>query len=146
MSRRVAPRSACYLPLKRGIAMFSRKGMFSRKVKAVIAATVVVAGVAAAAAPAEAQYLRYYRGDRGAAIGAGIALGILGLGAAAIAADQRRQAYDGYYGPPPVRYYGGPTYYEAPPPAYYEAPPRVYYRRGPAVDERYPHTFRYYGP
>ena len=42
------------------------------------------AGVAAATAPAEAQYRRYYRGDRGAAIGAGIALGILGLGAAAI--------------------------------------------------------------
>lgn len=108
--------------------------MLSRKFKAITAAVVVAAGVAAAAAPAEAQYRRYYRGDRGAAIGAGVALGIIGLAGAAIAADQRRQAYEDYYGPR-YRYYDGPAYYQEAP------PPRVYYRRGPAVDERYPHTF-----
>ncbi len=114
--------------------------MLSYKFKAITAAIVVAAGVAAVAAPAEAQYRRY-RGDRGAAIGAGIALGVIGLGAAAIAADQRRQSYEGYYGP---RYgYGyssGPAYYE-------EAPPRVVYRRNRHADDRYPHTFydrRYY--
>ena len=118
--------------------------MLSRSFKATVAPIVIAAGTAAAVAPAEAQYRRHYhRGDRGAAIGAGIALGIIGLGAAAIAADQRRQAYeDGYYYGPRYRAYG-PAYYEAPPAYYYEAP-RVRYRRGPAVDDRYPHTFRYY--
>ncbi|MGU9980229.1 hypothetical protein ACJ4V0_09310 [Phreatobacter sp. HK31-P] len=116
--------------------------MLSNKFKATVAAFVVAASVAAVAAPAEAQYRRH-RGDRGAAIGAGIALGVIGLGAAAIAADQRRQAYDDYYGPG-YGYYGRPGYYyEAPPRVYYEAPRRAY-RRGPAVDDRYPHTFREY--
>ncbi|MFN4166554.1 MAG: hypothetical protein ACK4GK_18445, partial [Ferrovibrio sp.] len=93
------------------------------------------------------------RGDRGAAIGAGIALGVIGLGAAAIAADQRRQAYGDYYGPgygysgygySGSGYYGRPGYYvEAPPRVYYQEPRRAY-RRAPAVDDRYPHTFREY--
>jgi len=65
----------------------------------------------------------YYRGNRGAAIAAGVGLGI--LGAAAIAAN--RGAYadpyydDGYYAPAPVY---------APPPAY-----RGYYYR-PQYDFR----------
>ncbi|MDP2800589.1 MAG: hypothetical protein Q8O26_01780 [Phreatobacter sp.] len=127
--------------------------MLSRSFKAAVAGIVVAAGIAALAAPAEAQSRRHYRGNQGAAIGAGIALGIIGLGAAAIAADQRRQAYDdGYYYAPRYRSYGGPAYYEAPPRVYYQAPPRVYYReaphrgyrRAPAVDDRYPHTFRHY--
>jgi hypothetical protein len=107
--------------------------MLSYKFKATVAAIVVAAGVAATVAPAEAQYRRHYRGDRGAAVGAGIALGIIGLGAAAIAADQRRQAYESYYGPR-YGYYGGPAYYE-------EAPPAVVYRRNRHADDRYPHTF-----
>lgn len=114
--------------------------MLSRRFKATVAALVVAAGTAVAVAPAEAQYRRHhYRGDRGAAIGAGIALGIIGLGAAAIAAEERRRAYEeSYYYAPRPRYYEGPAYY-------YEAPPRrVHPRRAPAVDERYPHTFRYY--
>jgi hypothetical protein len=124
--------------------------MISRKAKAAIGALIVAAGTAAAVAPAEAQYYRrHYHRDNGAAIGAGIALGIIGLGAAAIAADQRRQAYENSYYAPRYGYGYGGGYY-APRARYYSEPPYVYerpvvrYRRGPAVDERYPHTFRHY--
>lgn len=113
--------------------------MLSRKMKLAAAGLIVATGLATSMAPAEAQ--RYRRGDAGAAIGAGIALGVLGLGAAAIAADQRRQAYENGY------YYGGPGYAYGPAPYAYEeapayyAPPAVYCRPNRAADDRYPHTF-----
>lgn len=76
------------------------------------------------ATPADyTQYRRYHRGggNRGAAIAAGVGLGI--LGAAAIAASRRANAdpyYDDGYDDTPV--------YQAPP-AYYAPPPRAYYRQ-----------------
>ncbi|WP_439575311.1 hypothetical protein [Phreatobacter sp.] len=114
--------------------------MISRTMKMAAAGLVVATGLVATMAPAEAQ--RYRRGNPGAAIGAGIALGILGIGAAAIAADQRRQAYERGYG-----YYGGPGYAYGPAPYAYEeapayyAPPTVYCRPNRSADDRYPHTF-----
>jgi hypothetical protein len=60
---------------------------------------------------------RHYRGDGGAAAGAAIAGGLIGLGlGAAIASNP----YNYYYAPPPV-YYGYPysPYYYAPPPGVY---------------------------
>ena len=96
--------------------------MISHKAKAAIGALIVAAGTAAAVAPAEAQYYRrHYHRDNGAAVGAGIALGIIGLGAAAIAADQRRQAYEERYYAPRYGYGYGGAYY-APRARYYEEP------------------------
>jgi len=59
----------------------------------------------------------WQRGGDGAAVGAAIAGGIIGLGLGAAAASN---SYNYYYAPPPV-YYGYPySYYDAPPPpAYY---------------------------
>ncbi len=58
----------------------------------------------------------WHHGDNGAAVGAAIAGGIIGLGLAAAASNP----YNYYYAPPPV-YYGYPYsyYYAPPPPAYY---------------------------
>lgn len=82
------------------------------------------------AAPAEVGYWyrgRWYEGcwncgrpNNGAAVGAGIALGI--LGAAAIAGAAAEPAYPPP-GPPPV------VYYEAPGPTVYVAPPPVHHPR-----------------
>jgi hypothetical protein len=107
----------------------------SKGLKSVVAGLVIAAGVAATVSPASAQYRRYHhhhRGDRGAAIGAGIALGIIGLAAgAAIAAENSRRAEEGYYVRPGRGYYGPPprAYYydEAPPPVVYEVPERGHY-------------------
>lgn len=103
----------------------------SRGLKALVAGLVITAGVAASVTPASAQYRRhYYRGDRGAAVGAGIALGIIGLAAgAAIASQNRRYEEPAYY--PRERYYGGGYYAPAPRAYYYDEapPPRVYYQR-----------------
>jgi hypothetical protein len=116
--------------------------MLSRSFKALVVGAVVAAGIAVSVDPAAAQYRRYRGYNYGPAVGAGVALGIIGLAGAAIAADQRRQAREeyygrgygyggGYYAPPPRAYYYAPpprTYYEAPPRAYYAPPPRSYYR------------------
>jgi hypothetical protein len=61
---------------------------------------------------------RNYHGGGGAAVGAAIAGGIIGLGLGAAAASN----YGRYYAPPPVYYgygYGAPSYGYAPPPAVY---------------------------
>lgn len=90
------------------------------------------------AAPAEYSQYRYHRGwrgNRGAAVAAGVGLGV--LGAAALAAS--RPAYvDPYYVDDGYAYYGPrrPVYYEPAP--IYEAPvyaPPTYYGYGP--DPRY---------
>mgnify|MGYP001281155631 CR=1 FL=1 len=108
----------------------------SSKLKGVMVALVAVASLAGSLAPASAAAIgtgslalrggdaamvqqvgywyrgRWYGGSpgpNGAAVGAGIALGILGAAAIAGAASA----------PPPV-------YYEPPPPVYYEPAPRVY--------------------
>ncbi|WP_211596675.1 hypothetical protein [Phreatobacter stygius] len=106
----------------------------SRGLKSLVAGLVITAGIAATVTPASAQYRRHHhRGDRGAAVGAGIALGIIGLAAGAAIASENSRRYerydDGYY--PRRSYYGGGGYYAPAPRAYYydEAPPRVYYQR-----------------
>ncbi len=58
----------------------------------------------------------YHRG--GAAVGAGILGGIVGLGVGAAIASGGYNPY--YYAPPPAVYYGYPySYYAPPPPVYY---------------------------
>lgn len=102
--------------------------MLSRSFKALVAGAVVAAGIAVSVDPAAAQYRRHRGYNYGPAVGAGVALGIIGLAGAAIAADQRRAYREEYYGG-----YGGGGYYA--PRAYYPAPrayyapaPRAYYR------------------
>ena len=62
--------------------------MLSRSFKALVVGSVVAAGVAISVDPAAAQYRRYHRGyNYGPAVGAGVALGIIGLAGAAIDHD-----------------------------------------------------------
>jgi len=89
-----------------------RKGGHMRKTGLTLAAVAALATAAAVVtAPAEA------RGGRNAAIGFGVAAGVLGAAAAANAYN------NGYYDGPRYGYYGGGPY------AYYDDGPR-YYRRG----------------
>ena len=83
-----------------------------RKIGLTLAAVAALATTAVVTSPAEA------RGGRNAAIGFGVAAGVLGAAAAANAA-----ANNGYYYGPRYGYYGGGPY------AYYDDGPR-YYRRG----------------
>lgn len=86
-------------------------------------------------APADySQYRRYYRGgyyrgyNRGAAVAAGVGLGL--LGAAAVAANRNY-----YYSAPAYGYdygYSEPGYYDAP--VYYQPPVRYY---APRYSQRY---------
>jgi hypothetical protein len=86
-----------------------------RRIGLTLAAVAALAMSAVATSPAEA------RGGRNAAIGFGVAAGVLGAAAAANAAN------NGYHYGPRYGYYGGPY-------AYYDDGPR-YYRR---------HHYRYY--
>lgn len=81
-----------------------------RRIVLTLAAVAALATTAVATSPAEA------RGGRNAAIGFGVAAGVLGAAAAASAAN------NGYYYGPRYGYYGGGPY------AYYDDGPR-YYRR-----------------
>jgi len=106
--------------------------MLSKTTKVLLAATVIVATFAATFDTAEAQNRRRRGGgNAGAAIAAGVALGVIGLGAAAIAEQRRRDREEVYYGRP--RYVQpSPRYYdEERSPAYYA--PRYYNQdRAPA--------------
>ena len=82
-----------------------------RKTGLALAMIAALATTAVVNSPAEA------RGGRNAAIGFGVAAGVLGAAAAANAAN------NGYYYGPRYGYYGGGPY------AYYDDGPR-YYRRG----------------
>ena len=81
-----------------------------RKIGLTLAAIAALATSVVVTSPAEA------RGGRNAAIGFGVAAGVLGAAAAANAAS------NGYYYGPRYGYYGGGPY------AYYDGP--RYYRRG----------------
>jgi hypothetical protein len=81
-----------------------------RKIGLTLAAVAALATSAVVTSPAEA------RGGRNAAIGFGVAAGVLGAAAAANAAN------NGYYYGPRYGYYDGGPY------AYYDSP--RYYRRG----------------
>ena len=80
-----------------------------RRIGLTLAAVAALATTAVATSPAEA------RGGRNAAIGFGVAAGVLGAAAASA-------ANNGYYYGPRYGYYGGGPY------AYYDDGPR-YYRR-----------------
>jgi hypothetical protein len=110
--------------------------MITRNVTAFAAAIIAAATIISMSTPAEAQYRR--RSHAGGAIAAGVAIGAIGLGAAAIA-SQRRGYYDDeayYYGGRPDYGYASPTYY--PRESMYGderyVAPRHYYRRSPARD------------
>jgi hypothetical protein len=81
-----------------------------RKIALTLTAVVALASAAVVTSPAEA------RGGRNAAIGFGIAAGVLGAAAAANAAN------NGYYYGPRRGYYDGPY-------AYYDDGPRYYRHR-----------------
>ena len=121
--------------------------LFSSLARKVIALTVIAAGLAVYAAPAEAQWRRYHRG-----VGPGVAAAAIGgLAAGAIIASAARPAYAapvysypqyGYAPQARTTYYTQPAYYSQPTyyaPAYatqtYAAPvvryhrPRPVYRR-----------------
>jgi hypothetical protein len=93
-----------------------RKGGHMRKIGFALATVAALATTAVVNSPAEA------RGGRNAAIGFGVAAGVLGAAAAANAYN------DGYYYGPRYGYYSGGPY------GYYDDGPR-YYRRG---------AYRYY--
>jgi hypothetical protein len=86
------------------------KGAHMRKIGLTLTAVAALATAAAVTSPAEA------RGGRNAAIGFGVAAGVLGAAAAANAYN------NGYHYGPRYGYYGGGPY------AYYDDGPR-YYRR-----------------
>jgi hypothetical protein len=93
-----------------GVNPSQRKEQNMRRIGLTLAAVAALATTAVATSPAEA------RGGRNAAIGFGVAAGVLGAAAAASAAN------NGYYYGPRYGYYGGGPY------AYYDDGPR-YYRR-----------------
>jgi hypothetical protein len=108
------PRSASVNPATERAHMRKKsahaKGAHMRKIGLTLAAVAAIATTAVVNSPAEA------RGGRNAAIGFGVAAGVLG---AAAAANAYNNGY--YYGP---RY----GYYEGGPYGYYDGGPR-YYRR-----------------
>ena len=87
-----------------------------RKIGLTLAAVAALATSAVVTSPAEA------RGGRNAAIGFGVAAGVLG---AAAAANAYNNGYYygpryGYYDDGPYAYYDGPRYYRRGPPRYYQ--------------------------
>jgi hypothetical protein len=86
--------------------MLSRhwKGDNMRNIALVLSTVAALATTAVITSPAQA------RGGRNAAIGVGIAAGVLGTAAAANAYHNGYGPGYGYYGGPD-RYYGGPHYY-----------------------------------
>jgi hypothetical protein len=87
-----------------------------RKIGLTLAAVAALATSAVVNSPAEA------RGGRNAAIGFGVAAGVLG---AAAAANAYNNGYHygpryGYYDGGPYAYYDGPRYYRRGPPRYYQ--------------------------
>ena len=114
-------------------AKASRAGLAKKMLAGLLVAGLMVpafAGAASAApfgiapapvnSPSPITKVEWHRHDDGAVAGALIGLGILGIGAAAIAAQQQQdQQY--YYAPAyPQPYYAAPAYYGAP--VYYGAP------------------------
>lgn len=87
-----------------------------RKIGLTLAAVAALATSAVVNSPAEA------RGGRNAAIGFGVAAGVLGAAAAANAAHNGYYYGPryGYYDRGPYAYYDGPRYYRRGPPRYYQ--------------------------
>lgn len=98
--------------------------MIRRSVATVLAASALVATMAASVSPAQAEWHRGYYGYGGGAFVGGA---LLGLGVGSLLAAP-------YYAPPPVVYAPPPAYYPAP--AYYP-PPYAYAR---------PYPYPYYRP
>ena len=115
-------------------------------IKKAVLGTALAASTLVAAAPANAQYYRGYRGHRGGGDTAAGAIigGIVGLGlGAAIASSNNRDRYydrgyynDGYYSAPPRVVYRE-RYYQQPPVVVYRDYDRGYYNRGYYDDRGY---------